>query len=246
MKKFVVLVVGALALTLSACGSSQADGGEDHTPVLQEYFNAFATDVAAQMEPMKSAAAPDSPAYLYAVHQINLALASESANGDVAASTATISEDQVTMVRQGLDADITEEQRAEATTTYSNFTYENGLLASWTANPGGDVAPRITPVSGSVTKLGVTLALKTAYIANSGDLFITYEVLNKSKKKASVVVNGYLNPDGRQVQVSATPYQVAPVPGAFASGYAVVTQGKLGGSLTIEFDYQTTAKLTVE
>lgn len=249
MKKLVILVIGIVAMTAAGCSNNQSSDANadaaDHTQVLEQYFNAFATDVAAQMEPMKAAAAPNSPAYLYAVHQINAAIASEGANSPTTPSTATVTDGTVTMVTKGLDADTTEEQRKDATNVYSAFTYENGLISSWTTDPGGLLTPRISALTGSVTKLGITLTLKTAYVTNAGDLFITYDVQNKSKKKASVVVNGYLNPDGRQVQVSATPYQLAPIPGAFATGMAQITNGKLGGSLTIEFDYKTSARLKV-
>ncbi len=253
-------MISALALSVVAAGgcstSSSPNGGSpsasksmdtsDQSQVLKTYFEAFATAKSSTMDPMLSSSVPDSPAYTYAAHQINAAVAQEGDNAAAGDSTVTVEDSVVTMVRKGLDADATEEQRKEVTTIYRDFEFgPDGLIRTWTADPGGVLTERIAAQSGSATSGKVTITVKTVYLTNDGSLGLTYDVTNKSSKKATVDLAGYINPDGRQVKVAATPYQMDPAPGSFSTGYASITAGKRGGKLIVQFDYQTKVKLIV-
>lgn len=244
----------AAVMAVGGCSSAASPSAEppsstasavNHVPVLTNYFDAFATDRAAEMAPMLTNSEPGSPAYLYAQHQINAATASESANSSPAPSTITVTQDSVTLLSQ-LPNEPTEQQKIDATNVYSSFEYApSGLITAWTADPGGPLAPRISAQSSKVTSAKVTVALKTAYATNSGDLSVTFDVTNKSGKKANVTITGYINPDGRQVKVVNTPYAADPAPGSFSTSAASVVSGQRGGKLIVQFDYQTDKKLPV-
>lgn len=243
MKK--LLAGAACTLLLIAGCSSGSSNGSDHEQTLGAYFNAFGTQEASKMEPMLTAAAKGSPAYIYAEHQINAALAQESANETQEPDTITVDGDTVTQTLK-LPEDATEEQKKEATNTYTDFQFSaDGLLETWTSEPGGALAPRIQAQTGKATSGQVSVDLKTAYETNGGSLMVTFEVNNKSNKKANVSITGYVNPDGRQVKVATTPYSFDPAAGSFATGSGLITNGKRGGKLIVQFDYQNESSIKV-
>lgn len=230
-----------VAVALAGCSSS---GGSDTVgatsapaeseQVLNNYFNAFATDEASEMEPMLDNAEADSPAYLYAEHQINNALADEAANQSSSASTVAVSGDEVTMIDESLlPADATEEERAEVTTTYREFEYaSDGKLVTWTAEPGGSLEGRVLAQDGIGTSGKVTIKAKTSYVTNAGDLIVTYDVRNKSKDQAMVTPKGYVNADKRQVQIATGTGSLDLAPGSFATEAASMENGEPGGKMT--------------
>lgn len=248
-----LIALGAVAaLALAGCssnnassGTSASPGGDDHEATLKTYFDAFATDKSTTMEPMLTASAPGSAANLYAQHQINGAIAGESAGGSADPSTVTVSGEEVTMVRQ-LPNDATEQQKQDATNVYKDFTYSaDGLIESWVSVPGGPLAPRISAQTGTATSAKETVALKTAYETNSGALIITMEVTNKNTKKVPVSITGYITPEGRQVQVALSPSQLGPAPGTFTTAMATASNAKRGGKLIVQFDYKNDVQIPV-
>lgn len=248
MKKSIPVGVLAAALLLAGCsstGSSSDSPATDHEQTLTTYFNALATEKAATMAPMLTAAAPGSAAYIYAEHQINLATANEAANNTPQPDNAIITGDSVTLRAQGIE-NATDEQKAASTSVYRDFTYSaEGLVETWNAEPGGALAPRISAQTGSVTAAGVTITLRTAYQANVGDLYVTYDARNKGAKKVSVNPSGYVNPDGRQVRTATTGGTLDLQPGAFTTDAVSITSGKPGGTLIFQVDYQTNLKVRV-
>lgn len=250
----VTITVGAMP---AGCGTAASQGGSSPSESasatqaaaqqqnLAAYFNAFGTERSQTMQPMLTAASPGSPAAVYAQHQINNATAEESDNSASDPSTVTIADGKVTIVVD-VPKDSTDAVKKAATTVYQDFQFDpSGLIVTWTADPGGPLAPRIHTEKGTVTRGGVTVLLQTAYQTNLGALALTGTVTNRSKSKASVTSPGYTNPDRRQVQVSSTPYQADPVPGGYAVTRLVITGGAFGGKLTAQFDYQTTAQIPV-
>lgn len=106
----------------------------------------------------------------------------------------------------------------------------SGLITTWSANPGGPLAPRISTQTGKVSAGKMTVTLNTAYATNNGDLSVTYAVRNKSSKKTSITITGYISPDGCPVKVSTTPYLADPAPGSFSTNYATIVGGARGAS----------------
>jgi hypothetical protein len=242
----VLMAIAGCSSTPSASSDSSASATADNTPVLKAYFDSFGTDRVSTMEPMLANSEPGSPANVYAQHQLNAATASESANNSPAPSSVVVESSKVTM-QQELPKDPTDQQTAEATNTYSSFEYSpSGLITTWSTEPGGALAPRISSQASEVTSGKVTVLLNTAYATNSGDLSVTFTVRNKSGEKANVLISGYINPDGRQVKVTNTPYLADPAPRSFSTGSATIVSGKRGGKLIVQFDYQTDKKLAVK
>ncbi|MEI2718263.1 MAG: hypothetical protein V9E98_14950 [Candidatus Nanopelagicales bacterium] len=224
--------------TTSTSGESAAASGEPagSEQVLTDYFTAFATQDSGDMKPMLKSSAPGSPAFLYARHQINGALAGESANVSSDPSEVTVSGDSVTLVDEALlDEDSSEAERQEATTVYKDFTFApDGRLDTWTSEPGGPLAPRVKAQSGSGSSGKVTVKASTSYVTNDGDLAVTYTVRNKSNDKAQLTPDGYLNPNRRQVDVSTYTGMLDLSPGAFADERASIDNGQPGGKLIFQ------------
>lgn len=227
-------------LTLTACSSGDSSGttastaageGVDSEQVLTNYFNAFASNDIDDMTAMVRNAAAGSPAFLYARNQIATQRAAESANQAYPPSTVTVSGDTVTLV-EDIPADATEEEKQDATTTYKEFTFaQDGKLESWTSDPGGPLAPRVQAQSGRGSTGRLTIKATTSYVNNAGNLAVTYSVINKSKAKAQVSPDGYVNPNRRQVDVATFTGSLDVSPGAFADERASIENGKPGGKL---------------
>lgn len=240
-----ILLVAGCSSSGEASGESPNSQGADNTAVLGKYFNAFATDKSSTMAPMLEASEPGSPAYLYAQHQINGATASEAAGNSAKPATVDVTDTTVTM-KQDVATDATDAQIKEATNVYSSFQYSTaGLIQTWTADPGGPLAGRISAQSAKGKAGGVAVTLRTAYLTNSGDLSVTFDAKNTGSKKASLTPTGYVNPDGRQVKVVTTGGSLDLQPGSFATDALSVTAGKNGGTLIFQVDYQKTLKLKV-
>lgn len=237
----------ALALVVAGCSSGASNAPDEaQQKVVEEYFNAFATQKSTTMEPMLKASAEGSPAHIYAQHQIGAVTAQESAGEGPEPDVVEYSSGEV-KYRAKLPEDATEQEVADATSVYSGFEFSpEGQLTTWTTSDGGALASRISLQSGKAEADGVTVQLKTSYVTNGGDLALTYDVKNKGKKKVSVYMKGYQNADGREVKLTNTPSTMDPGSGAFLSGYSSVTNGKAGGTLLVEFDYQTTKKIKVK
>ncbi|MFZ1362009.1 MAG: hypothetical protein WAS05_03605 [Candidatus Nanopelagicales bacterium] len=252
MKKKITIGLGALmtavALTLTACGggSDSSQSGSENEQTLSTYFNAFATNDATQMEPMLKAAEPGSPAEVYAKHQINTQVANESANETDEPDVAEIDGDTVSL-HPNFSDEATDEEKKDATTIYKDFVFSsNGLIETWTTEPGGLLTPRISAQTGKATQGKVTVQLQTAYVTNSGDLYVTWSAKNSGGKAVDISVAGYVNSDGRQVQVTSTPYQTKPISGSHTETSSTIENGKLGGKLIFQFDYQNQVSITVK
>lgn len=234
-----VAAAGAALLMMTACSSSDSGSGGSGSPApagtdetLATYFNAFATNDSGEMKPMLTAAEPGSPAEWYAEHQINGVMADEAANESQPADTVTIDGGTVTYVYSGLPQDATEQQRKDATQIYKDFQFAgDGKIVTWTTDPGGALQGRITKQEGRATSGKVTITAKTAYVTNTGDLSITYDVKNKSNQQATVTPKGYINPDKRQAKVQGTPYNAELSPGSFTTASGLVENGEPGGKL---------------
>lgn len=240
MKKSLRAAFLALALTTALVGCSSATGSEDSAPansteVLKSYFEGLASDDSAQMQAMLKYAAPDSPAQLYAEHQILNQEADEAANsGSSTPDSVTVEGDKVT-ITQDLPNDATDAQRKEATTVFTDFAFSpDGNIETWTAEPGGPLASRVQRQSGKGTSAGVTISAQTSYVTNSGDLVVAYEVRNATKNTVNINPRGYLNPNGRQVQVATTTGSLKLSPKASAGDAASITNGRPGGKLIFD------------
>ncbi len=235
------LGLAAVAL-LGGCGSSGQESTAVETPegidseqVLTDYFTPFAGHDPAEMEAMLEVAVADSPAYLYAEHQINSSLADEAANALPEPDQLEVTADEVTITTSGLAEDATEEEVAEATTVYRDFQYSpDGKLVTWNSEPGGPLEPRILAQSGSGRSGGVRIEAQTSYETNNGDLVVTYVVRNKSKYDATVYPQGYVTPQGRQVKVATSSGSLELAPRTFATESAYVSNGTPGGKLRFE------------
>jgi len=245
MKRGVSALAGlglVAAASLGGCSSSSQDTTAAETPegidteqVLTEYFTPFAENDPAEMEAMLEVAAADSPAYLYAEHQINNALADEAANLLPEPDQLEVTADEVTLTISGLAEDATEEEVADATTVFRDFQYSpDGKLVTWDSEPGGPLEPRILAQSGSGRSGGVRIQVQTSYETNNGDLIVTYVVRNKSKYDATVYPQGYVTPQGRQVKVSTSSGSLELAPRTFATESAAISNGKPGGKLRFD------------
>ena len=261
MKKLRLLAVSVAAASVVMVGcssgsSSESDAPEGATETLQTYFDAFATQDSKDMEPMLETSEKGSPAHMYAQHQINLAVAQESAGDSGEPDYVTVEDDRVTL-RSGLisEADfeeLSEEEQADVVTVFSNFEYStDGQLQTWVSEPGGPLADRIASQNGKATIGKVNIKLVTSYLSNGDSLFITIDVLNKSGADQSVTATGYTTPDKRQVKVSSTPYNTELKPGTRADLYVVIENGEPGGKLQFDVynqdDYESvTANIRVQ
>lgn len=211
--------------------SATSDNPADTEQVLTNYFNAFATNDIDDMGAMLKNAAPGSPAFLYARNQIATQRAAESANQSYPPDTVTVSGDTVTLV-QDIPEDATDKERQDATMTYKEFSFApDGKLDSWTADPGGPLAPRIKAQSGKGSAGGITIKASTSYINGDGNLAVTYTVKNKAKAKAQISPDGYVNPDRRQVDIATFTGSLDVSPGSFADERALIENGKPGGKM---------------
>lgn len=218
----------------------------DHSQVLKQYFDAFGTDSAVAMQPTLTLVAPNSPAYLYTQYQISTNLADTVAKVPPRIWTATVTGDMVSMV-QNFTRTPTKKERAQGIAIYKDFQFSpEGLIQTWTSDPGGPLAPRIAAQTATATKDNVTISLKIAYSTNLGDLYVTYEAANRSGNKATVYVRRYINPNGRPGKGWNMPFkQLHPAAGGSATGYSGSTNGQRGGYLLVEFNGKKEARLPV-
>ena len=236
-------VLGLVATALlGGCSSSGQDTTAAETPdgvdteqILTEYFTPFAGHDPAEMEAMLEVSVPDSPAYIYAEHQINNSLADEAANALPDPDQLELTADQVTLTTSGLADDATEEEVVDATTVYRDFQYSpDGKLVTWNSEPGGPLEPRILAQDGSGRSGGVRIEAVTSYETNNGDLVVTYTVRNKSKYDATVYPQGYVTSQGRQVKVATSSGSLELAPRTFATEAAYISNGTPGGKLRFE------------
>ncbi|MEI6622325.1 MAG: hypothetical protein WCP28_10500 [Actinomycetes bacterium] len=270
MRKVLVVAVIAMVWFAAGCSSANSGGGPssststpplDHAKVLQTYFNAFALDKAEQQQPMLSAAAPDSPAYVFAQHQIDGSYAYENNIGESGISpsptpvatvppvaTATITGDPakgytVAMVYK------------TGTDTYTDFQYSPaGLIETWTLAPNAPLRPRISAQAATAIHGDVTVSLTTAYQSASGGLQVTYQMVNSGPTSASVILNGFDNADHLPVRFERlTPPRLHSANGTVSRGVVTIEYAdpptspdlllKTRAVLTVEFDDKTTANL---
>ena len=206
----------------------------DTQKTLANYFEAFATRDSADMRAMRQNAQKGSPADLYAIHQI----AAANASGSLDPDDVTIGDGTVTMTSGSAAAG------DRNTNVYQDFQFDpEGRLITWSVKDSGPLADRIQPLEGSITSNDVKFQLLTAYETNAGNLAITAKMTNKGDAPVDVNVSAYINPKGRQINVGA---YFTPRPGAFMEGYMDLGNSAPGGTLIIQFDYNTTRELVVE
>lgn len=206
----------------------------DTQRTLANYFEAFATGDPADMRAMRQNAQKGSPADLYAIHQI----AAANAAGGFDQDEVTIGDGEVTMTSGSAAAG------NRNTNVYQDFQFDpEGRLITWSVKDSGPLADRIQPLEGSITSNGVKFQLLTAYETNAGDLAVTAKMTNKGDAPVDVNVSAYINPKGRQINVGA---YFTPRPGAYMEGYMNLGNSAPGGTLIIQFDYNTTREIVVE
>lgn len=190
------------------------------------------------MEIMRQVSEPDSPADLYALHQINLAKASIAAGQRAEVDRVTVSSDQVTITSATGDRN---------PDVYTDFIFDSqGRLVTWTVEEAGPLDGRISALEGFATFNGLEFRLQTAYETNGGDLFFTFKATNDGQSTVDLVLTDYISPSGQQVEVQVTPFVISPRPGAFIDGSASIVRGEPGGTLVLQFDYLDQQDLPLE
>lgn len=127
-------------------------------------------------------------------------------------------------------------------TTFTDFEFDDeGLLVTWTSDPGGPLAPRITAMTQTTERNGLTVEFTYAYESNSGSLAMPVRVANARADTGLLSVSTYVQPSGEQLEGRTTgettaPFFVEVEGGAFLFDSIFVEGGELGGTVLLEFD----------
>lgn len=128
------------------------------------------------------------------------------------------------------------------TTRYSQFEFDDdGLLVTWTSDPGGPLAPRIMAMNQTAERNGLSVEFSYAYESNSGDLAMPVRVVNYRADTGRVSAYTYIQPSGQQLDgrtfgANTTPFFAEVEGGAFLFDTFYVEGGELGGTALLEFD----------
>jgi hypothetical protein len=196
-----------------------------------QYFDLLATADLSRMGGMLEVAAEDSPAHLYATHQIALVRASSQLVRRPSATSTWAGNDSVEQCIDGYD-DITGEAIEECT-VFADFEQVDEHLTSFTVD-GQPISERIS--SGEAAEAdGVSVRVVTAYQTSAGDLFLNVDITNN--RDGRLIVEEYdwvlITADGRQVESDpmASGLTSDIEPDATAATTAVFLQTSLGGTL---------------
>jgi hypothetical protein len=234
-----------LAFVGVACGDDSDDdrvgatGSSDSSPA-NDYFDALATNDLSRMDVMLELAAFDSPAYLYATHQI--AHVRADAAGDVAAAKTEWSTDGVEMCQEGVD--VSGDSITECLTFADFEVSDDGLLVDFTVN---EVPLSHAIASGSFVfdAQGVEVRIVTAYQTPRGDVALNVEVFNGRPTPLTLAEYDwtYVTEDEHEVQSSDMSPGLGSDdigPAATAETLVVFEQVPLGGRLRfVAFDWET-------
>jgi hypothetical protein len=235
--RHLVLGIGFLALA-TACGGGGNDGAgattveTDVPQAARDYFEALATNDPSDMAVALDVAAVDSPAELYATHQIAFARVP-----GVAPFTTTVDvgDDNIVLTSRGVSTDGTTE--FEDSTTFSDFTLVDDRLATFSVddNPVADRIRGGDPAG--VSSNGVTVKIITAYQAHEGDLVLNVEITNMRKAEVQTTVSEWTldSADGRQLKPAQPSGFVLSsiLPGTTQPHFVMYEQVPLGGSLGV-------------
>lgn len=192
----------------------------------RQYFDLLATGELSRMGGMLELAPENSPAQLYAIHQIALVRADPFRDG--IAATNEWHNGSVEQCSEAIDAsgDIVEE-----CFTFADFELADGLLASFTVDEL-PIAERIS-AGEAVEADGVSARVVTAYEAARGDLFLNVDVTNNREEPVSLAEYGwvYTTADGRQVEPADFGLASDIGPGATAATTVTYLQTPIGGTL---------------
>jgi hypothetical protein len=216
MRRVPVILAAIGAVLLVGCGNDPEVVREDSTSsttasttttepptdaeAVRQYFDALATQEPSEMEKMTSAAAPESPAALYAVHQSASTQSYISSGAVLQPQTTSYSKEEVTVCGTDTADD------PEVCTTFSGFVVDDsGLLTDFKVNDE-ELAPRLgTTDQGELAGPGVTVRLVSAYRSvQSGDLMV---VVSATAGSGEVELESYsasfVAEDGTQYEAAA-------------------------------------------
>jgi hypothetical protein len=98
---------------------------------------------------------------------------------------------------------ITEQDGSRSTTTYTDSEFdENGLLVTWTSDPGGPLAPRIAEMDQSASRNSLTVEFSYAYESNGGAVVMPVRVVNDRADRGEVSVFTYVQPSGERLEAA--------------------------------------------
>jgi hypothetical protein len=234
--RHLVLGIGFLALATACGGGGDDDAGAttvetDVPQAAQDYFEALATNDPSDMGVALDVAADDSPAELYATHQIAFARIP-----DVApfTTTADVGDDNIVLTSRGVSSDGTE---FEDSTTFSDFTLVDDRLATFSVddNPVADRIGGGDPAG--VSSNGVTVKIVTAYQAHEGDLALNVEIMNMRGAEVQTTVSEWTldTADGRQLRpAEPSAFLLSSIlPGTTQPHFVTYEQTPLGGTLGV-------------
>jgi hypothetical protein len=206
-----------------------AEPTSDVPEAARNYFEALASEDLSRMGAMVDNSVEDSPAALYAVHQI----ATLRGLGTQFGTTMDVGDDTIALTTiTGYDNSGTEQTE---TTTYGGFTVEGDKLTGFNVNDT-PVADRIRAGGDPVTVDGVSVRVVSAYHSAVGNLILNVDVTNGRQGPIELSDFEWLlvTADGRQVSPAPEAVNMSPgtvQPGATAGRIAGFEQVGLGGTL---------------
>jgi hypothetical protein len=238
--RYCILGVGLVAAAI-ACGGGGDTSDQAGSPTtvqtavpqaVRDYFDALATNDPSDMAPALDEVADDSPAELYATHQIAFARIPGVAPFT---TTADVVDDTIVLTSRGVEADGTTE--FEDSTTFSDFTLVDDRLATFSVDEN-PIADRIRGGDpGGVSSNGVTVRIITAYQAHEGDLAVNVDITNVREAEIQTAVSEWTldTADGRQLKpAEPSDFVLSSIqPGTTQPHFVTYEQAPLGGTLGV-------------
>lgn len=222
----------------SSDGKQAAAGAASGTAaVVEEYFNAHASNDPTQLEDATALTVPGSVAEKFAMHRSLMSAASRDNGYPIEADSAEFREGTV----ETCSSD-------DICTTFDQLEFEGDKIASFRVNETAiDDRVMIGPGEATTFEDIAGFEVLSSYQATSNDILqvvIKFEAHGRAID-AGYIVN-YRTPDGRQVQSTdaATPSQLNP--DSHQLGYAMFPAAEPGGELLLKFATEDDGPLVVE